>query len=293
MSGPLAEDGLPPIGHVLRRHGIVQRTRHGQHFIHDLNFTRRIAREAGDLKDSDVLEVGAGPGGLTRALLLEGARKVIAVERDHRCLPALEEVASHWPGRLDIISGDALKLDIPKQLTGRGRLRIVSNLPYQIAAPLLVRWVSQAEWPPWWSDATVMVQREMADRIVASPSTRSYGRLSVLLQWRTEVRVVMSVPPEVFMPPPKVHSSLLRLDPMPNPEGGFAVSDLERVTAAAFGNRRKMLRNSLTTLSTDVLAMLNTVGILAHLRAQDLSVSDYCALARACSSCLCFKNDYI
>lgn len=272
-----AGDGLPPIREVVRRHGIVWRTRSGQHFVHDFNVTRRVARAAGDLRGRDVLEVGAGPGGLTRALLLEGAARVWAVERDRRCLPALEEVAARWPGRLTVLEGDALAMD-PKPPRG---FRIVANLPYQIAAPLLVRWLTAADWPPPWLDATVMVQKEMADRIAATPGSRAYGRLSVLAQWRTRPRVVMRVPPEVFVPPPKVRSSLLRLVPDPCPSTGFAPSDLERATAAAFGNRRKTLRRSLARLGRNVEDVLESAGLDAGMRAQDVPVSGYCAIARA------------
>lgn len=280
MTCQVAEDGLPPISSVLKRYGIVQRTRHGQHFIHDMNFTRRLARAGDGVREANVLEVGAGPGGLTRALLLEGARHVTAVERDLRCLPALEEIAARWPGKLDILVGDALELDFARSLDGRGGVTVVSNLPYQIAAPLLTRWVSEDDWLPWWSVASIMVQKEMADRIVASPGTHNYGRLSVLLQWRTQAKVEMTVPPEVFVPPPKVQSSLLRLTPLAKPEDGFAARDLARATGAAFGNRRKMLRSSLASLGVETELLLSAAGLSPQLRAQDVPVSGYCAFAR-------------
>lgn len=272
------EDGLPSIREVLEQLGHRPNRALGQHFIRNLNFTRHIARQAGELKDCDVLEIGSGPGGLTRALLLEGARRVFAVERDHRCLVALDQISRRWPGRLEVLPGDALRMDLCS--LADSSLKIVSNLPYGIAAPLLVKWVSVTDWPPWWSDATLMIQREMAERIVSKPSTRAYGRLSVLLQWRTQVRIIMRVPEEVFVPPPRVESCLIQIKPRIEAESGFLAADLSSLTAATFGNRRKMLRRSLTSLVNNPAELLGNAGIDATLRADALSVSDYCRLAR-------------
>ena len=273
------DDGLPPIREVLReiRH---RGSRHwGQHFIHDLAFTRKIARLAGTLEGSDVLEIGPGPGALTRGLLNEGARRVVAVERDRRFLQALETVRERWPGKLEVIHGDARITDALPCL--RRPARIVANLPYGIAAPLIVSWMSAENWPPIWADATIMLQREMAERIVAGPGTRAYGRLSVLVQWRATARTAMRVPASVFVPPPRVESSLLRIVPLSHPEGGFSPSVLERVTGGAFAGRRKMLRSSLARICRDSEAWLADAGIDSELRADALPVSGYCALARS------------
>lgn len=276
--GDLPEDGLPPIRHVLQSVGHRGSRHWGQHFIHDLAFTRKIARAAGSLAGFDVLEIGPGPGGLTRALLMEGARRVVAVERDHRCFPALEQIRERWPERLDVIHGDARIVDGIPHL--RPPARIIANLPYGIAVPLIVSWVSAEAWRPVWTDATIMLQRELAERIASGPGTRAYGRLSVLVQWRTAARIVMQVPASVFVPPPKVRSSLLRIAPIASPETGFLPSDLERVTKAAFSGRRKTLRRSLIRISAQAEAWLADSGIDPGLRADALPVSGYCALAR-------------
>ena len=276
--GNLPDDGLPPIREVLRqiRH---RGSRHwGQHFIHDLAFTGKIARLAGTLEGSDVLEIGPGPGALTRGLLKEGARRVVAVERDRRFLHALEAVHERWPGKLEIIRGDARTTDALPRL--RRPARIVANLPYGIAAPLIVKWMSNKDWPPIWDDATIMLQREMAERIVAGPCSRSYGRLSVLVQWRATARTVMRVPASVFVPAPRVESSLLQIVPLSHPETGISSLVLARVTAGAFAGRRKMLRSSLARICSDSEAWLAEAGIDSGLRADALPVSGYCALAR-------------
>ena len=275
---PGTPDGLPPIREVL---GSLEHrgSRHwGQHFIHDLSFTRKIARLAGPLRGFDILEIGPGPGGLTRALLLEGARRVIAIERDQRCLPALAAIQGRWPGKLEIMHGDARSVEFPAHL--RAPARIVANLPYGIAAPLIVSWMSARKWIPAWTDATLMLQREMAERIAAEPCSRAYGRLSVLVQWRATARVILQVPPSVFVPPPKVESSLLRIVPDAEPESGFRPLDLERVTAAAFSGRRKTMRRSLSRISRQSEEWLNEAGVDWRLRADAVTVSGYCALAR-------------
>jgi 16S rRNA (adenine1518-N6/adenine1519-N6)-dimethyltransferase len=274
-----AKDGLPPLREVIRRHGLAAKKSLGQNFLLDLNLTERIARAAEPLADATVLEVGPGPGGLTRALLALGARRVIAVERDDRAIAALQEVAAHYPGRLEIVAADALVFDPRPHLDG-GTTRIVANLPYNIATALLVAWLSVEPWPPWYDRAVLMFQREVAERIAAAPGSKTYGRLSVLAQWRCEARILFDVNPSAFVPAPKVTSSLLRLVPRPAP----AVCDravLERVTAAAFGQRRKMLRQSLRALGTDVAALLAAAGLDPTARAEDISVEGFVALARA------------
>ncbi len=272
------EDGLPPIREVLARTGHRPSRALGQNFIRDLNYTRRIVEKSGTVKDQTVLEIGPGPGGLTRALLLAGAARVIAIERDARCLEALHEIADRWPGRLEIIENDALQVDLDS--ISNGPVKIVANLPYGIAAALLVRWLGASVWPPGWTDATVMLQREMAERFVAVPGTSAYGRLTILAQWRASVGIVMHVPPEVFIPPPKVESRLVQFRPSPDPEPGFTPATLARVTAAAFNGRRKMLRRSMVPLAEHPKELLAAAGVSPELRADALPVAGYCALAR-------------
>jgi len=274
-----APDGLPPLREVIRRHGLIAKRSLGQNFLLDLNLAARIARAAGALAGVTVLEIGAGPGGLTRALLALGAARVIAVERDMRAIAALREIAEHYPGRLDIVTADALTFD-PRSQLDHGPVRIVANLPYNIATALLVSWVSIEPWPPWYEVAVLMFQREVAARIVAAPGSKSYGRLSVLVQWRCEARVLFDVNPSAFVPPPKVTSSLVQLLPRAAP----LPCDrrlLETVTQAAFGQRRKMLRQSLRSLGFDVSALLSTAGLVPTARAEDISVAGFVALARA------------
>ncbi|TVQ56751.1 MAG: 16S rRNA (adenine(1518)-N(6)/adenine(1519)-N(6))-dimethyltransferase RsmA [Rhodobacteraceae bacterium] len=275
MTGP---DGLPPLRDVIARHGIAARKALGQNFLLDLNLTARIARAAGDLSGTDVLEVGPGPGGLTRALLAAGARRVVAVERDPRCLGALAEVAARWPGRLEVVEGDALAVDAAA-LLGRPAA-VVANLPYNVGTELLVRWL-RVDWPPWWSGLTLMFQREVAERVVAAPGSGAYGRLGVLAGWRTTARILFDVPPQAFAPPPKVTSSVVSLTPRPEPLAPAPLEALERVTAAAFGQRRKMLRQALKPLGVDPLALLEAAGIDPTRRAETLDVAAFCALARA------------
>jgi 16S rRNA (adenine1518-N6/adenine1519-N6)-dimethyltransferase len=272
-------DDLPPLREVIRRHGLSARKSLGQNFLLDLNLTARIARAAGPLAGVTVVEIGPGPGGLTRALLAAGAARVIGIERDERAVAALRELTAHYPGRLDIVEADALGFD-PQSYLASGPARIVANLPYNIATALLVSWLSLEPWPPWYDSLLLMFQREVAERIVAAPGTSSYGRLSVLCNWRCESKRLFDIAPTAFVPPPKVTSSLVRLSPRSRPLPG-ALTDLERVTAAAFGQRRKMLRQSLKTLVPDPLPLLTAAGLDPAARAQDIPVDGFVALARA------------
>jgi 16S rRNA (adenine1518-N6/adenine1519-N6)-dimethyltransferase len=281
MTGGPAADGLPPLREVIARHGIAARKSLGQNFLLDLNLTGRIARAAGDLTGTDVVEVGPGPGGLTRALLAAGARRVVAVERDARCLEALAEVAAHWPGRLEVVEGDALALDLATLVAGPAA--VVANLPYNIGTELLVRWL-RAPFPAWWSALTLMFQREVAERIVAPPRSAAYGRLSALAGWRAEARILFDIPPAAFTPPPKVTSSVVRIVPRAAPAAPCALEALERVTAAAFGQRRKMLRQALRPLGVDPAALLAAAGVEPTARAETLDVAAFAALARALSA---------
>ncbi|MEM0922638.1 MAG: 16S rRNA (adenine(1518)-N(6)/adenine(1519)-N(6))-dimethyltransferase RsmA [Pseudomonadota bacterium] len=273
----LAPDGLPPLREVIARHGLSAKKALGQNFLMDLNLTGRIARASGPLQGATVVEIGPGPGGLTRALLAEGAAKVIAVERDRRCLDALAEIAAHYPGRLEIIEGDALQIDLAPHLTGPAR--ICANLPYNIGTELLIRWLTPPSWPPCWESLTLMFQREVAERITADPGGKSYGRLSILAQWRCKARACFDVHPSAFTPPPKVTSSVVHLRPGEMPEG-IEPARLERIVAAAFAQRRKMLRQSLKTILPDPVAFLEARGIAPTSRAETLTVSDFCSLAR-------------
>ena len=271
--------GLPPLRDVIAAHGLGARKSLGQNFLLDLNLTAKIARMAGDLKECDVLEVGPGPGGLTRGLLAQGARRVLAVEKDPRCLPALQEIAEAWPGRLDIVNGDALSIDMLARLTPP--IRIVANLPYNIGTELLVRWPTPPRWPPAWQSLTLMFQREVAKRIVAQPGSRAYGRLALLAQWRCDANVVMTLPPEAFSPPPKVHSSVVHLTALPAPRYRADAAILSRVVAAAFNQRRKMLRSSLKSLSPEIETLLERAEIAPTSRAEEISLESFCRLARA------------
>ncbi len=270
---------LPRLREVIERHGLRAKKSLGQHFLLDLNLTDRIARAAGDLSRVTVVEVGPGPGGLTRSLLAAGAREVVAIERDAHCLPALAELAAAYPGRLRVIEGDALEID-PAALV-QDPVKIVSNLPYNIATPLLVRWMAQA---PRYASLTLMFQKEVAQRLTASPGSKAYGRLSIMVQWRCEAKKLFDVPARAFVPPPKVDSSLVGLTPRGEPLAPAKPEILERVTAAAFGQRRKMLRASLRTLGGNAQELLEDAGIVPTRRAEDLSVEEFCALARALES---------
>ncbi len=272
-----AEDGLPPLREVIARYDLAARRSLGQNFLFDLNLTAKIARAAGDLGNGTVIEIGPGPGGLTRALLAHGARQVIAIERDTRCRGALAEIAAAYPGRLTVIEGDALATDCAA--LGQAPRRIVANLPYNIATPLIIRWLQAG---PAFKSITVMVQREVADRLTAAPRTKDYGRLSVMTQFLAKPRRLFDVPPRAFVPPPKVTSSVVELIPLPEPAAQARIEDLERVTQAAFGQRRKMLRQSLRSLGVEEIeGLLAAAEIAPTARAEELSIAQFAALARA------------
>jgi 16S rRNA (adenine1518-N6/adenine1519-N6)-dimethyltransferase len=278
-----AIDDLPPLREVIRRHALDARKSLGQNFLLDLNLTARIARAGGPLAGVTVVEVGPGPGGLTRALLAEGAARVIAIERDERALAALAEIAARYPGRLDAIAGDALDFDPRPHISAGpavGPARVIANLPYNIATALLVGWLTADPWPPWYDMLVLMFQREVAERIVATPGGKAYGRLAVLAGWRTEAKILFDVSAAAFVPPPKVTSSLVRLVPRATPLACDRAA-LERVTEAAFGQRRKMLRQSLRTLGLDPRPLLASAGIAETARAEDIPVEGFVALARA------------
>jgi 16S rRNA (adenine1518-N6/adenine1519-N6)-dimethyltransferase len=273
-------DTLPPLREVIAEHGLAAKKSLGQNFILDLNLTAKIARAAGPLEGVTVLEIGPGPGGLTRALLACGAKRVVAVERDERCLAALAAIAAHYPGRLDVIAGDALETDF-NTLGLSGPVRIVANLPYNIGTLLLTRWLTPATWPPFWDKMVLMFQREVADRIVATTDQREeYGRLAVLCGWRAQAKILFDVPPSAFTPPPKVTSAIVelvpRIAPLPCDQ-----DDLARVTQAAFGQRRKMLRQSLKSLGGDPALLCERAGINATARAETVPVEGFVALANA------------
>jgi 16S rRNA (adenine1518-N6/adenine1519-N6)-dimethyltransferase len=273
-----AIDDLPPLREVIRRHALSARKSLGQNFLLDLNLTARIARAAGPLEDADIIEIGPGPGGLTRALLALGARRVIAIERDPRAVAALEEIAQHYPGRLEIICADAQDFD-PRPLLGGRPARIVANLPYNIATALLIGWLSIEPWPPWYEMMVLMFQREVAERIVAHENDEAYGRLAVLANWRTETKLLFDISPAAFVPQPKVTSSLVRLTPRLVPEFCERRA-LEQVSAAAFGQRRKMLRQSLKSLIPDPAPLAAAAGIDLTRRAETVPVSGFVAMAR-------------
>jgi len=271
-------DPLPPLRDVITRHDLRAKKSLGQNFLLDLNLTARIARAAGDLAGSDVIEVGPGPGGLTRGLLAEGARKVLAIEKDGRCLPALAEIASVYPGRLEVIEGDALQIDPLAHLTQP--IKIVANLPYNVGTELLVRWLTPKIWPPFWSSLTLMFQKEVAERIVAKPGSKAYGRLAILAQWRCDARIVLTLPPSAFTPPPKIDSAVVHLQALPEPRFPADAKILERVVAAAFNQRRKMLRSSLRGLDQQIEARLERLGITPTARAEEIGLEQFCLLAR-------------
>jgi 16S rRNA (adenine1518-N6/adenine1519-N6)-dimethyltransferase len=278
-------DGLPPLREVIAEHGLSAKKALGQNFLFDFNLTRKIACAAGPLNDAIVYEVGPGPGGLTRALLAEGAARIIVIERDRRCIPALEAIARANPERIEIVFDDAMSVDerelLAKYNDAALPIRVAANLPYNLSTALLVKWLTVSPWPPFWSSLTLMFQREVAERIVAEPGSSQYGRLSVLAQWRTQPRILFDVDRRAFTPAPKVTSSLVRIEPLAAPAGEARIGDLEQVTAAAFGQRRKMLRQSLKRLVPDVNALLGISGIDPRSRPQDIGVSQFSALARA------------
>lgn len=286
---PATSDNLPPLREAIAAHGLRAKKSLGQNFLLDLNLARKIARAAGPLESATVYEVGPGPGGLTRALLAEGAARVIAVERDARCLAALEEIARAFPGRLEIVSADAMEIDEAELLRGRSvspPLRVAANLPYNVGTALLVKWLTVAAWPPFWESLTLMFQREVAERLVATPGSAAYGRLAILAQWRARPGILFDVDRRAFTPSPQVTSSLVRIEPLPIPRAPADRTDLERVTAAAFGQRRKMLRHSLKRLVPDAEAMIRSAAIDPQSRPQDLCIEQFAALARAFSQFL-------
>jgi len=271
-----AIDGLPPLREVIERHGLAAKKALGQNFLLDLNLTGKVARAAGDLSGATVIEVGPGPGGLTRALLMHNAAKVIAIERDERCLPALAEIADAYPGRLEVVAGDALATDYAALASGLEDVRIVANLPYNIGTELLVKWLTVPDWPPFWRSMTLMFQREVAERVVAKAGDDAYGRLGVLAGWRSEARIAFDISPQAFWPPPKVTSSVVHIVPRQSPLAAD-LKKLERVTLAAFGQRRKMLRQSLKGIGGE--ALLAKAGIDGTRRAETLSVEEFVRLA--------------
>jgi len=273
-------DGLPPLREVIRELGLSAKKSLGQNFLLDFNLTRRIARASGPLEGVNVVEVGPGPGGLTRALLLEGAGHVVAIEKDERCLPALQAIAALYPGRLDILPADAREVDYGA-LALPSPTRIVANLPYSVATPLLISWLKTEPWPPWFDRLVLMFQREVAMRIVAASGGKDYGRLAVLSQWRTSPRILFTLPAAAFTPRPKVDSALVEFVPREAPAPPCGASVLEKVTAAAFGQRRKMLRSSLRQITPDSEALLQGLGIDPKARAEELQVSDLCRIANA------------
>ncbi|MCR8826732.1 16S rRNA (adenine(1518)-N(6)/adenine(1519)-N(6))-dimethyltransferase RsmA [Pseudosulfitobacter koreensis] len=272
-------DSLPPLREVIDTHDLRARKSLGQNFLLDLNLTAKIARQAGDLTGCDVLEIGPGPGGLTRGLLSEGARRVLAIEKDARCMPALAEIAQAYPGRLQVIEGDALDIDPLAHLTPP--IRVAANLPYNVGTELLVRWLTPKDWPPYWQSLTLMFQREVAQRIVAAPGSKAYGRLALLAQWRADAQIVLNLPPEAFTPPPKVSSAVVHLTALPQPRYPADAAVLNRVVAAAFNQRRKMLRSALKGVAPDIEDRLQAAGLKPTERAEQISLEGFCALARA------------
>jgi 16S rRNA (adenine1518-N6/adenine1519-N6)-dimethyltransferase len=272
-------DALPPLREVIAAHGLAARKSLGQNFLFDLNLTARIARRAGDLTACDVLEIGPGPGGLTRSLLAAGARHVVAIERDARCLPALAEVGAAWPGRLTVLEGDALSVDPVPHLTPP--VRIVANLPYNVGTELLVRWLTPETWPPFWTSLTLMFQREVAERIVAAPGSKAYGRLAILAQWRSTPRIAFEIPPQAFIPAPKVTSAVVHFERLEAPRYPADARTLSRVVALAFGQRRKMLRASLRALGPQAEDLIRAAGIDPTTRAEQVPLEGFCRLARA------------
>ena len=271
-------DNLPPLREVINTHDLKARKSLGQNFLLDLNLTAKIARQAGDMTECDVLEIGPGPGGLTRGLLSEGARRVLAIEKDKRCLPALAEIAEAYPDRLTVIEGDALEIDPLAHLTPP--IRIAANLPYNVGTELLVRWLTPKEWPPFWQSLTLMFQREVAERIVAKPGSKAYGRLALLAQWRADARIVLNLPPEAFTPPPKASSAVGHLTALPEPRFPADPDVLNRVVAAAFNQRRKMLRSALKGTAPDIEDRLLAAGLKPTERAEQVPLEGFCALAR-------------
>ncbi|SFR40896.1 dimethyladenosine transferase [Yoonia tamlensis] len=271
-------DNLPALRDVIAKHELAAKKSLGQNFLLDLNLTARIARLAGDVSAADVLEIGPGPGGLTRGLLAEGARRVLAIEKDPRCMAALAEISDAYPDRFQVINGDALEVDPLAYLTPP--IKVAANLPYNVGTELLVRWLTPPAWPPFWQSLTLMFQREVAQRIVAQPGSKAYGRLALLAQWRSDPRIVLELPPEAFSPPPKVNSAVVHLTALPAPRFPADPAILNKVVAAAFNQRRKMLRSALKSVSPDIEAHLTAVGIKPTERGEQIGLEAYCALAR-------------
>ena len=269
---------LPPLKDVISRHQLRAKKSLGQNFLLDLNLTSKIARYAGNLEQFDILEIGPGPGGLTRSLLHEGARKVVAIEKDNRCIEALEEVQATFPGRLRLLQGDALSINASEHLADP--VRIIANLPYNIGTELLVRWLTSKTWPSFWQSMTLMFQKEVANRIVASPGSKAYGRLSVMSQWRCDTKIAFNVPATAFTPPPKVESTLVHFEALKEPKFPAEVEVLEFVVSKAFNQRRKMLRGALKGYFQNVEEGLVSIGVLPTKRAEDITVQEYCAMSQ-------------
>tara|TARA_B100000242_G_scaffold77211_1_gene50651 strand:- start:149 stop:982 length:834 start_codon:yes stop_codon:yes gene_type:complete len=269
---------LPPLKDVISRHQLRAKKSLGQNFLLDLNLTSKIARYAGNLDQFDILEIGPGPGGLTRSLLHEGARKVVAIEKDNRCIEALEEIQATFPGRLKLLQGDALSTNASEHLADP--VRIIANLPYNIGTELLVRWLTSKTWPSFWQSMTLMFQKEVANRIVASPGSKAYGRLSVMSQWRCDTKIAFNVPATAFTPPPKVESALVHFEALKEPKFPAEVEVLEFVVSKAFNQRRKMLRGALKGYFQNVEEGLLSIGVLPTKRAEDITVQEYCAMSQ-------------
>ena len=269
---------LPPLKDVISRHKISAKKSLGQNFLLDLNLTSKIARYAGNLEQSDVLEIGPGPGGLTRSLLNEGARKVVAIEKDTRCIAALEEVQKQFTGKLKIVQGDALSTEVRQYLTHP--VQIIANLPYNIGTELLVRWLNSTTWPSFWQSMTLMFQKEVANRIVASPGSKAYGRLSVMAQWRCNTKIAFNIPATAFTPPPKVESSIVHFEALKEPRFPAEVNKLEFVVSKAFNQRRKMLRGALKGHFKNVEEGLLAIGVLPTKRAENVTIQEFCLMAQ-------------
>ena len=272
-------DNLPPLRKIIADYGLTAKKSLGQNFLLDLNLTSKIARQAGDLRNYDVLEIGPGPGGLTRALLHAGARRVLAIERDERLTPILNQISEYYDGRLNIVYGDALKENISTCL--RQPVKVVANLPYNIGTELLIRWLTPKEWPPYWESLTLMFQKEVAKRIVAQPGSKAYGRLALMVQWRCNAKIVMELSPQAFIPPPKVNSAVVHIERLEKPRFEADAKTLEHIVAKAFNQRRKMLRVSLKSLSNNIEKILISVDITPTQRAEEINLEKFCALARA------------
>lgn len=271
-------DSLPALREVIAANDLSARKSLGQNFLLDLNLTAKIARQAGPLDGCDILEIGPGPGGLTRGLLAEGARFVLAIEKDRRCLTSLHQISNAYPERLTVLEGDALSIDPLQYLTPP--IKVAANLPYNIGTELLIRWLTPPQWPPFWTSLTLMFQREVADRIVAQPGSKAYGRLALLAQWRCDPQIVMSLPPEAFTPPPKISSAVVHFTALPAPRFPADPKVLERVIAMAFNQRRKMLRSALKGLGPDIEDRLVAAGLKPTERAEQVSLEGFCNLAR-------------